>query len=174
MNKDMITSFFKRFSRVGAAILSIFTLLTSIGLVWAYTNTSALSGSVTVNHYCAFAANVAGVNFGGVAGMNPGTNTGTMSNTIGVTDTGNLASNILTDGSGSWTYNANTFGVQNTVYSSSISTSYGAGTVLTTSSTDTFIPVNTASANAISYGMAIPAGQAPGTYTLTINLISSC
>ena len=154
-------------------VISALVAFGATGIAYAAGNTVAITGSVTINHYCAFTTNTAAIVFGGSTGLNPGSNTGTMANTISVTDTGNLNSNILTSGT-TWTFGSNTFGVSNTEYSASAATSYGSGTALSASSTDTNIPVNTVSANTISYGLGVPNGQAPGTYTQTIDVISSC
>ena len=157
-------------------VLALYVLLVSsllgwmVGNVLAAGNTDAISASVTINNYCTFTVSNTAISFGS---LNPGANTLTTSNTVTVTDTGNLGSNILTSGT-SWTYASNNFGVQNTVWSASGSTAYGSGTVLTLSSVDSKIVVTTSTANSIYYGLGVPAGQAPGTYSQTINIISSC
>lgn len=147
--------------------------------------TDTVTGTLTVNHYCSFTTNVdsTGVNFGGAAGLNPGTNTIGTSNAIAVTDTGNLASNILVSGS-NWNSGSQNFHVTNTIWSATSNSAFNPGSVigsletneiyLTGTSTDTQIPVNTVSANYIYLGVSVPAGQAPGTYSQTINVISSC
>ena len=168
------------------ALVGVLTLAVGMYRVFAAGGTDAVTGTLTVNHYCVFTTNtdVSGITFAGAAGLNPGTNTIGTVNTIAVTDTGNLASNILTSGS-NWNYNANTFNVQNTIWSPGANTLFSPGTVasnsavdnevyLTGTTSDTHIPVNTVGANSIWYGVAVPAGQAPGTYTQTINVISSC
>ena len=159
-------------------IKALFVLFTASILVWlagnAFAsgggNTNAISATVTVNNYCAFVTSNTAINFGS---MNPGTTTATTANGITVTDTGNIGSNILTSGN-SWVYNSNSFGVQNTVWSASSSTAYASATPLTITSTDTGIIVTTTATNTIYYGLGIPAGQAPGTYSQTIDVISSC
>ena len=162
VNRNIITLF-------ALSILSILAFL--IGNVFASGgNTNAISATVTVNNYCAFVTSNTAINFGS---MNPGTTTATTANGITVTDTGNIGSNILTSGN-SWVYNSNSFGVQNTVWSGSSSTAYASATPLTITSTDTGIVVTTTAPNTIYYGLGIPAGQAPGTYSQTIDVISSC
>lgn len=141
-----------------------------IGILFAGGNTDAVTASVTINNYCSFTVSNTAINFGS---MNPGANTITTANDITVTDTGNIGSNILTSGN-SWTFGSNSFGVQNTVWSASSSTTYGAATPLTGSSVDTHIVVANSASNSIYYGLGIPAGQAPGTYSQTIDVISSC
>ena len=141
------------------------------GLLFAGGGTDAVTASVTINNYCTFTVSNTAINFGS---MNPGTTTATTANgVVTVTDTGNIGSNILTSGN-SWVYNSNSFGVQNTVWSGSSSTAYASATPLTITSTDTGIVVTTTAPNTIYYGLGIPAGQAPGTYSQTIDVISSC
>ena len=140
------------------------------GLLFAGGGTDAVTASVTINNYCSFTVSNSAINFGS---MNPGANTVTTANAITVTDTGNIGSNILTSGS-SWVFNSNTFGVTNTVWSTSSSTAYASANLLTGSTVDTKMIVTTATPNTIYYGLGIPAGQAPGTYSQTIDVISSC
>ncbi|MGI0100572.1 MAG: hypothetical protein ACREBH_02535 [Candidatus Micrarchaeaceae archaeon] len=173
------------------ASMAVFLVLMYAGVLSTYVvfgaggGTDAVTGKLTVNHYCSFTTNVdaAGITFGGLGGLNPGTNTIGTTNVITVTDTGNLASNILVSGS-NWNYNSNSFDVENTVWSATTNTAFSPSSVigsletneiyLTVISTDTNIPVNTLSSNSIFFGVAVPAGQSPGTYTQTINVISSC
>ena len=162
-------------------LILLFAVISSVALAtvfYAGGNTSSVTASVTINNYCSFTTNVAGINF--IVSGGPGTNTGTETNTIAVTNTGNLATNILVAGAGgganngNWIYASNSFYVTNTVWDYTASTAYASANPLTTTSTDTHIPVNTVSANTISFGLAIPAGQAPGTYSQTISIISTC
>ena len=141
------------------------------GLLFAGGGTDAVTASVTINNYCTFTVSNTAINFGS---MNPGTTTATTANgVVTVTDTGNIGSNILTSGT-SWAFNSNTFGVTNTVWSPSSSTVYASANLLTGSSFDTKIVVTTTATNTIYYGLGIPAGQAPGTYSQTIDVISTC
>ena len=133
--------------------------------------TDAVTASVTINNYCTFTVSNTAINFGS---MNPGTTTATTANgVVTVTDTGNVGSNILTSGT-TWTFGSNTFGVQNTVWSPSSTTAYASANVLTGSAVNTNIIVTTTATNTIYYGLGIPAGQAPGTYSQTIDVISTC
>ena len=140
------------------------------GLLFAGGGTDAVTASVTINNYCSFTVSNSAINFGS---MNPGANTVTTANAITVTDTGNIGSNILTSGT-TWTFGSNTFGVQNTVWSPSSTTAYASANVLTGSAVNTNIIVTTTATNTIYYGLGIPAGQAPGTYSQTIDVISTC
>ena len=144
-------------------------MIGSAMLVMAGGNSSPVTASVTINNYCAFTVGNTAINFGA---LNPGSNTIYSSNVITVTDSGNLGSNILTSGN-SWTFASNTFGVTNTVWSSA-NVLYGSGTALTGTSADTAIVVTTSATNSIYFGLGVPAGQAPGTYSQTIEIISSC
>ena len=97
------------------------TVFIAVGIyqVFATGGTDAITGSLTVNHYCVFTTNVdsGGITFGGATGLNPASNTMGIVNTIAITDTGNLGSNILTSGS-NWNYLSNSFNVGNSIWSS--------------------------------------------------------
>ncbi len=151
----------------GLSILAIFGLVA--GIVLATGTTDLVSASVTINSYCSFTVSNTAIDFGSLF---PG-NTIPTDNVITVSDTGNIGSNILTSGS-NWAFASNTFGVTNTVWSPTSGTTYASATPLTGTTTDTKIVVTTTTSNDIYYGLGIPAGEAPGTYSQTINVISSC
>lgn len=152
-------------------ILSFAILFSSLGVKYYYAvgNTAQVTGTVLVNTACVFSTNSAAINFGA---LNPGTNTVGTPNTILVTNIGNTNSNILVSGS-NWNNGGQNFNVANTVYNSVTTTTFPS-IRLSGSSTDTLIPVNTVSGNTIFFGLGIPAAQASGTYSQTINVISSC
>ena len=137
-------------------------------------STDNVSGLLTVARVCVFTTNAdsSGITFAGSAGLDPGQNTIGTVNSISVTDTGNLGSNILISAS-NWVFGTNTFYVTNTIYNAILQPYYVAPYV-TGATTDTFIPVNTAAPNSISFGVAAPVGVPPGTYAQTINIISNC
>lgn len=113
------------------------------------------------------------IDFGSVA---PGSNAPT-TNTVNVQDSGNTGSNIILystsdSGTGNWVYLSNSFGVSNTLWSA---TSGGASTALTnTVTTDSNIFVPASGSNDIYFGVNIPVGQAPGTYSQGITISLSC
>jgi hypothetical protein len=166
-----------------AISFSIFIYFELQGIAYGGGGTDAIAGTLLINHYCVFSTNVdtGGIAFGGSTGFNPGTNTIGTVNSIGVTNSGNLASNILTSGS-NWNYLSNSFYVTNTVWSGTANSVWspviilgGANEIrLTGASVDTRVTVNSISPNSIWLGVSIPAGQAPGIYTQTINVISNC
>jgi hypothetical protein len=156
-----------------------------------YSSNDIVTGQLNVNRYCVFSTNVdtGGITFGGANGLNPNANTIGLSNTVAVTDTGNRNSNILVQGigagfatNGNWVYGTNTFGVSNTIWGPTSNTAFSPGSVvgganevyLSAILVDTYIPVNTVSANSIYWGVSVPVGQLPGTYTSNILISSSC
>ena len=80
---------------------------------------------------------------------------------------------MLLDGT-NWAFNSNTFGVTNTVWSWSSGVPYSSANSLISSSYDTGVTLGASGTQNIYFGVGTPAGQAPGTYSQTINIISSC
>jgi hypothetical protein len=145
-------------------------------------NQAAGANSVPIN--AIFSANVQGVcyislntntiNFGTVvASANVPTNSVVTDSDNG----GNTAANILVYG-GNWIGPA-TFGVGNTLWNPTSSTSY-IGNALTLSAVDTgiVIPAPTQStsttSNSIYFGLGVPGGAPSGTYTQNIIIENSC
>jgi hypothetical protein len=120
---------------------------------------------------CTFTINSISITFPG--NISPGGNTGTESNTILISNTGSASSNVLISGT-SWSDGTSTFGVTNTVWSTTSSTPYSSGTPITSTATDTNIQIAGGTSNTISFGLGIPAGQSPGTYAQTITLTNTC
>ena len=118
---------------------------------------------------CTFTVSNTAINFGPI---NPGTDIATQ-NAILITNTGNTASNVLLDGS-DWAFNSNTFSVTNTVWSWSSGVAYASANGLTSTTSDTRVTVGSSNQKNIFFGVGTPSGQAPGTYSQTINIISSC
>ena len=180
----------KSISRLGlVSILAILVATVLAPLSLGAGGTSTVTGQVTVNNACAFTENVAGVTYGGAGGMTEGANTLANSNSVAVTDTGDASSNILINGaSTTWSSGGNNFYVENTIYSSAShsyfvypANTYSAANAangnviaLTGVQQDSMITVNTVSANTFFTGLNIPLNQAAGTYTITIDITSSC
>jgi hypothetical protein len=147
-----------------------------IGIAMTFGSTNTVSAAVTISNYCTFTTNTANINFGSNIGL--GSNTGTETNTILITNTGNSASNVIVYGT-NWASGSFNFGVTNTVWSATASTPYASATplILTGVDTDILLPAPTSggtTTNTISFGLGIPVGQAPGTYSQTITLSNSC
>ena len=134
---------------------------------------NSINSIITVNPpiTCSFTTSVASIDFGT---FYIGTNTIGTVNTVAVTDMGGTASNIFIYG-GNWIGNlGDQYLPQNTIYNS-IAQGFFVGPTLTTSLTDTYIPVNTLSPNSISLGTAIPASEPVGeTFQQNIDILSSC
>jgi hypothetical protein len=166
-----------------AAVLTLGIGALHIAYTYAAGGTDAVTGTLVVNHYCSFTTNVdgSGITFAGAAGLNPASNTIGTVNTVAVTDTGNLGSNILVSGS-NWNFASNSFNVANTIVSAAANALFTPSSApgesneirLSGTSVDTLVNVNTLAANSVWFGVGVPAGQVPGTYTQTINVISSC
>ena len=154
------------------ALTIIFAVLFVAPLLFAGGSTVSISGSVTVPNNCLFATDNSAITFGGASGVQTGTNTLT-ANVIKVTDGGNYATNILVSGT-DWTWASSS--VSNTFYANTLNVGITDPRVarLSGASVDTKIPVNLISANAIYFGVNVPTGTSPGTYTQTISIISSC
>ena len=118
---------------------------------------------------CIFTVSNSAIAFGS---MNPGSNIATQ-NAILITNTGNTPSNIIIDGT-AWSFGTNSFGVTNTVWSWSSGVPYGSANALMPSSYDTGVTLSASSTKNIFFGVGVPAGQAPGTYSQTEDIISSC
>jgi len=131
--------------------------------------------SANVQGVCYISLNTNTINFGTVfASANVPTQ-------FGVTDYdngGNVAANILVSGN-NWVGPTTTFGVGNTLWNPTSSTSY-IGNALTTGPADTHIVIpaptqNTPStSNRIYFGLAVPGGAPSGTYTQNIIIENSC
>ncbi|MGA3021048.1 MAG: hypothetical protein ABSD68_03815 [Candidatus Micrarchaeales archaeon] len=98
------------------------------------------------------------------------------SNDVNVMNVGNIGATIFVGG-GNWIYLSNSFLVGNTLWSPT--SGANIGTPLTGSSigVNTLIPVKNlgmTGGNDIYFGVNIPAGQTPGAYSQTINMILSC
>ena len=134
--------------------------------------------TVNVQSYCFISLSNTAIGFGAI---NPGSNVGT-TNVVTVSDPGgNVAANILVDGS-NWISGANNFYVANTVWNPTSSATYVGNNLKLDPSglTDTNIQITaptlstpTQSAS-IYFGLAVPGGQAAGTYTQNIVLENKC
>ncbi len=136
------------------------------------TTNSIKSGTLTIvsgSNTCSFTTSNSVINFGLI---NPGNVIATQ-NAILITNTGNTPSNVLLSGN-SWAFGTNTFGVTNTVWSWSINVPYITANALTSTEYDTEVTLGASNSKDIYFGIGIPAGEAPGTYSQTINIISSC
>ena len=153
-------------------IVAFVLLINIIPYIMGFSNTINVTGSLTIATNCVFSVSNSAINFGSLIS---GTNTLTQ-NAESVTNGGNAGSNILTSGS-NWIFSNNGFYTQNTFYSNTLNGWPGNTfvSVLTQSSTDTKILVGVSGSNNIFYGANTPNTiAAPGTYTQTINVISSC
>ena len=196
MDKEKMKTWNKKSSKIGLGIslayISVVIMFLLSPIIGAGGGTSTVAGSVTVQNACAFTTDNSAITYGGSTGLTPypsAANTLANGNFLKVTDTGDATSNILINGASStWASGGNNFGVTNTVYASA-SHSYfvypantwstanaanGNVIALTSVQEDTTIPVNTLSPNTIYTGLQVPASQAGGTYTLTIDITSSC
>ncbi|MDE1874341.1 MAG: hypothetical protein KGI04_04485 [Candidatus Micrarchaeota archaeon] len=162
---------------VASMVVAMLALFTQIGLVTAVTNTvNGIALSIQVQGVCNPILSNTLVNFGSVQ---PGSFAPT-ANAVNIQDSGSVASNIVlystSTTTGNWVYLSNSFLVSNTVWDVSYHSGAIVGNQLTNSiTTDTKINVATSgSGNTLYFGVNIPAGQAPGTYTQGITVEFSC
>ena len=160
---------------LAAALLFSFAVFSTTNVSFASSSPNTVSANVVIPNYCglslvtnviAFAANAV------PPGVAPGSSAPT-SNVI--TDTnlyGNINANVFVAG-GNWLSGGNIFTGGSTEWSASYQTTY-TGTPLT--STNVLVETVTASSpsNNIFFGVAVPAGQAVGTYTQNIVIENSC
>ena len=135
---------------------------------------ASVSLTANVQGFCSISLNPTSINFGSIAASaNVPTNqliTDTDSN-------GNAQASVLVEGT-DWT-GAGTFGVSNTLYSSSSQTTY-TGNALTNTLTTTGITVaaptqsNPSTNSPIYFGLGVPAGAPAGAYSQTITIENSC
>jgi hypothetical protein len=93
------------------------------------------------------------------------------SNVVNIGNAGTATSNILIEG-GNWISGTSSFLVGNTLWSA---TSGGnIGTQLSNTAVDTQIIIPAGDSNSIYFGLNVPTGQAAGTYSQTINALTSC
>ena len=144
-------------------------------LVYPSSGNSNVNANVIVSSACFIGLSPNSITFGNMAP------TSIYDTNVIVTDTdngGNVAANILLEGI-DWTSGSNSFVVGQTKYDQTSQSSY-SGVSLTASLVDTAvqIPAPTAStpstSNTIYFGLQVPGGTTPGTYTQTITFENSC
>ncbi len=161
---------------------SMLVVLTIAFMVLSYTNvritsanstSSNVAASANVQSYCELGGAPQTIAFGTYPGSGGSYDTNSLitANTIG-----NAAGNILVSGT-TWAYLSNSFAVGSTDWSASSQSSF-TGTPLTGTPTDTniaMVPLPAVIAtNDIYFGVNVPAGENPDTYTQTITLKNSC
>ncbi len=194
MNEDQKREI-KLMNRIGLVVALVAILSAVFGIIMAYGNgnTAAVTGTLTVNTFCAFTTNVAGVTFSSGVAQYAGTfvppdNTIGTSNTVNVINTGVTNSNILVSGTDcSWV----TGSVSNTIWATKTHSYFvipanvytltnalqGNEIQLSTSTSDTGEVVSNtlnSNGNTLYLGVGVPSGIAPATYTQTIDVLSSC
>ena len=142
------------------------------------TSTNSIANTVTltanVQGFCSISLSPNSINFGSIAASaNVPTN-----NLITDTDSnGNAQASVLVAGT-NWG-GASSFGVSNTLYSSSSQSTY-TGNALTNTLTLTGITIaaptqsNPSTNNLIYFGLGVPAGAPAGAYSQTITIENSC
>ncbi len=126
--------------------------------------------SLTVPAGCEISLNTQSISFGTITASQ---NSLTTSQNVLDTNGGNGGAVIAVSGS-NWVSGGNNFGVSNTVYSSSSSTSYASGTALTLIPANTAIVVGSSSSTNVWFGLGIPAGQVASTYSQNIIITNVC
>lgn len=157
-----------------AGIIAIMGYL-SFPLIYPSSGNSNVNANVVVSSACFIGLSPNSITFGNMAP------TSSYNTNVLVTDTdngGNVAANILLEGT-AWTSGGNSFVVGQTNYNGLSQSSY-SGVSLTASLVDTAIqiPAPTVStpstSNTIYFGLQVPGGTTPGTYTQTITFENSC
>ena len=170
--------------RAAAALLLVLAILVAalvsvlgqVGVLYATTNTfNGIGFNIVVSGVCTPVLSNALINFGSVA---PGSFAPT-ANVENIQDVGSVSSNIVlystSTTTGNWIYNANSFMAGNTVWDGATHASAIVGNQLTnTITTDTEIYVPVSSSNDLYFGLNVPVGQQPGTYTQGITVSLSC
>ncbi len=166
--------FGKKFFGVLAGLVGVILTFAFISLPLVYPNAN-VNANVIVSPACFIGVSPSSITFGNMAP------TSAYDTNVLVTDTdngGNVAANILLEGI-AWASGSNNFAVGQTQWSPTVQTSY-TGTALTTSLVDTLIqiPAPTSSSpstsNVVYFGLQVPGGTPPGTYTQTITFENSC
>ncbi len=167
------------------ALLAIFasvlvvsgTLMLALGSVaFASSTTSNVTANVAVESVCYINLSPNAISFGS---MFP---TETYPDNVLVTDSdpnGNVAANVLVSGS-NWVSGTNSFGVSNTTWSATSSSTFLTTNRLSATPAITGITIaapttssNTPS-NSIYFGLNVPGAIPAGTYTQTITIENSC
>jgi hypothetical protein len=154
------------------ALAFTFLSIANIKVAAANSTSSNVVANVAVQSYCELGGTPQTIAFGTVIGGGTyDTNALITANTVG-----NTNGNILVFGT-LWTYISNSFAVSYTLWNPTALASY-TGNALTGSPVNTFIAVapiaGSMATNNIYFGVQVPSGQAPDTYTQTITLQDSC
>jgi len=154
-----------------AVVSALFTtvLLELPAIVFADTSSNSISASVVVNTVCTTELSNTLITF---PSLQPGGYANT-ANVVTITNSGNKAANTLVEGT-DWTYSSYDFDVSNTLWSATSGGNIGTQLTPAPTLTDTAIVVNAGSSNQIYFGVNVPVGQAPGTYSSTITIELSC
>ena len=118
---------------------------------------------------CTISLNSGTINFNVV---NPFSTIATV-NSIIDTNNGNTNAHIFVSGT-NWLDGTNNFGVSNTTWSNLNNTPYSSANKLSTTAENTLLIVNPQSSNVIYFGLNVPKGINPGTYTQTVTIENSC
>jgi hypothetical protein len=147
----------------------------SFPLIYPSSGSSNVNANVVVSSACFIGISPNSITFGNMAP------TSAYDTNVLVTDTdngGNVAANILLEGT-TWASGSNTFAVGQTNYNGLSQSSY-LGVSLTTSLVDTAIQIpaptvlSPSTSNTVYFGLEVPGGTTPGTYTQTITFENSC
>ncbi|MDE1874339.1 MAG: hypothetical protein KGI04_04475 [Candidatus Micrarchaeota archaeon] len=152
------------------------TIVTDQGTTNPFTFNSVSSTITVSTATCQPIVSNSLVNFGTVV---PGSFAPT-ANAVNIKDSGTSAANVVlysvSTTTGNWVYLSNSFLTSNTVWDGSLHASSISGNQLTNSiTTDTKINVATSgSGNTLYFGVNVPKGQQPGTYTQGVTVTFSC
>lgn len=170
----MVKNFKAKYIEYILAMVSLVSII-FFGSGIAFGSSSNVAASVSISAVCYTSVTPTTISFGTLS-----TNTNVPTNVL-VTDQdngGNVASYLYISGN-DWTAGSNSFGVSNTLWDPTTQATY-VGTALSATSSNTaiLIPAPTVSvtttSNSIYFGLGVPSGVAPGTYTQTITIQNSC
>ncbi|MGC8710729.1 MAG: beta strand repeat-containing protein, partial [Candidatus Micrarchaeia archaeon] len=130
---------------------------------------SVESGVITISSVtCTISLSTTSINFGSIS---PSTSIAT-NNAIADSNTGNANAYIFVYG-GNW-IGPTQFGVSNTTWSKASGTLFSLANKLSSTAANTTILVPASSSNSIYFGLGVPGGAPPGSYSQNIIIENSC
>lgn len=158
---------------IAAFVILIAAGIAFVGIAKAYSDSDTITASVTVPAICVVNLSTNTIDFSSVT---PGTDTGSNNEQVTVTNSGNTPTTNTTIKGTNWDDGAgHTMPVGQTEWSTSAFT-YGSGTALTTTDTAIAAGANLAAGSSFTlyFGVGVPNGQYPATYTQTITITMNC
>ena len=151
-------------------LLLVFIVAT-IGMVYAYTESTDITAGVVVPATCVLSLNSSTINFGSVSSN---TDTGAANEIVEVSNNGNAITTSVTINGTQWIdAGANNFAVGQTEWFVSGFT-YGSGTALSGTATSIGSNIAASGSQNLYFGVEVPSAQVAATYEQNITIIMNC